>query len=172
MFPFLPDSQASFYQSSSLGCGRPACPFTCPSVSLSVRPLFILMKGNADASVRVRCIGCGNVTLLWIYVIAGSECTYNDPKGAHYLGRMTRTDKDYTCVQWSRQTTYRDNRFSNESRADASNFCRNPYPPSDKPWCYYRVYRTYKRNGFCTISPCRTYDNIEHVYCAILNFKC
>ena len=35
-----------------------------------------------------------------------NDCTYNDPKGEHYLGRKTGTENGYKCGNWTGQVWF------------------------------------------------------------------
>jgi len=71
------------------------------------------------------------------------EVCREDKAGRGYLGQVNTTVSGLHCQPWSSTTphvpepSYTDNKFSDGSRAEAENYCRNPDPSwFEGVWCY------------------------------------
>ncbi|XP_074658222.1 apolipoprotein(a)-like isoform X2 [Tubulanus polymorphus] len=63
----------------------------------------------------------------------------NDPKGKKYKGGATTSENGHTCQRWDSQEPNQHNtpedRFPDENKTAAENFCRNPNG-DEFPWCF------------------------------------
>ena len=118
---------------------------------------------------------CYDTLASFIYVLVlflDNNCTYNDVQGKQYLGHLSVTASGYTCSSWTLQRPYRDHAFPEGSVKGAENFCRNPKPATNLPWCYYRG-GTGKGSGVgrksekCGIGSCCKFSNFFVVFVLI-----
>jgi hypothetical protein len=86
-------------------------------------------------------------------MFADNDCTYNDEKDMHYMGKKSIAAFNRVCLSWTVQRLYKGADFPDGDVTSAGSYCRNPKGARGQAFCYIpRIER--KRTEFCELRNC------------------